>query len=154
MSIVLWLKILVMLRVRHGEKLTVNSPILVLMNRKKLVPMTRDFMWRRLYSNTKLTQKAPRICWVATSRQIYCMEYRKNGYLCTHHRRLYAENGQDLRGKIRLAKMRLTQSLERICNSRIKEWNTANQRVKPLEPPSMAVKQLRVAEPGQFYCII
>ena len=57
MSIVLWLKILVMLRVRHGEKLTVNSPILVRMNRKKLVPMTGDFM-RRL---DKID--APRLGW-------------------------------------------------------------------------------------------
>ena len=57
MSIVLWLKILVMLRVRHGEKLTVNSPILVRMNRKKLVPMTGDFMRRmdKIY--------APRLGW-------------------------------------------------------------------------------------------
>ena len=35
-----------MLRVKHGERLTVESPILVRMNRKKLVPMTGDFMRR------------------------------------------------------------------------------------------------------------
>ena len=35
-----------MLRVKHGERLTVDSPILVRMNRKKLVPMTGDFMRR------------------------------------------------------------------------------------------------------------
>ena len=60
MSIVLWLKILVMLRVRHGEKLTVNSPILVLMNRKKLVPMTGDFMRRmdKIYAPRLGCQKA------------------------------------------------------------------------------------------------
>ena len=54
---VLWLKILVMLRVRHGEKLTVDSPILVRMNHKKLVPMTGDFMRRmdKIY--------APRVGW-------------------------------------------------------------------------------------------
>ena len=48
MAIVVWLKILILLRVRHGEKLTVDSPILVRLNRKKLVPMTGDFM-RRMY---------------------------------------------------------------------------------------------------------
>ena len=60
MSIVVWLKILVMLRVKHGGKLTVNSPILVLMNRKKLVPMTGDFMRRmdKIYAPRLGCQKA------------------------------------------------------------------------------------------------
>ena len=56
-SIVLWLKILFMLRVRNEKKLTVNSPILVRMNGKKLVPMTGDFM-RRM---DKIC--APRVGW-------------------------------------------------------------------------------------------
>ena len=57
MAIVVWLKILVLLRVRRGEKLTVDSPILVRMNREKLVPMTGDFMRRmdKIY--------APRLGW-------------------------------------------------------------------------------------------
>ena len=46
MDIVVWLKILILLRVRHGENLTVNSPLLVRLNRNKLVPMTGDFMRR------------------------------------------------------------------------------------------------------------
>ena len=46
MAIVVWLKILILLRVRHGENLTVNSPILMRLNHNKLVPMTGDFMRR------------------------------------------------------------------------------------------------------------
>ena len=44
MSFVLWLKIEVKLRVQFGELLTVNSPLLVRMNKGKLVPMTGAFM--------------------------------------------------------------------------------------------------------------
>ena len=46
MAIVVYLKILVLLRLRHGEKLAVNSQILVRINRMKLVPMTGDLMRR------------------------------------------------------------------------------------------------------------
>ena len=44
MSIALWIKITVRLRVRRGEKLSVHSPILVRENKGKLVPMTAQFM--------------------------------------------------------------------------------------------------------------
>ena len=44
LSFVLWLKIGVKLRVQFGELLTVNSPLLVRMNKGKLVPMTGAFM--------------------------------------------------------------------------------------------------------------
>ena len=44
-TIVVWLKILILLRVRHGEKLTVDSPILVRLNREKTSPHDR-----RLYA--------------------------------------------------------------------------------------------------------
>ena len=46
-----------MLRVRYGEKLTVNCPILVRINRKKLVPITGDSMRKidKIY--------APRVGW-------------------------------------------------------------------------------------------
>ena len=44
MSIALWIKITVRLRVRFGEKLSVRSPILVRGNKGKLVPMTAQFM--------------------------------------------------------------------------------------------------------------
>ena len=46
MSLVLWLKIVVKLRLKHKEKLTVDSPILVRQNRQKLVPMTGEYMMR------------------------------------------------------------------------------------------------------------
>ena len=44
MSVALWIKITVRLRVRRGEKLSVHSPILVRENKGKLVPMTAQFM--------------------------------------------------------------------------------------------------------------
>ena len=44
MSLVSWLKIVVKLRIRRKEKLTVNSPLLVRVNRGKLVPMTGAYM--------------------------------------------------------------------------------------------------------------
>ena len=44
MSIALWIKITVRLRVSVGEKLSVHSPILVRENKGKLVPMTAQFM--------------------------------------------------------------------------------------------------------------
>ena len=46
MSIVLWLKIVVKLRLNFGERLTVNSPRLVRLNRTEIVPMTGNFMSR------------------------------------------------------------------------------------------------------------
>ena len=47
MSIALWLKIVVKLRVRIKEKLTVDSPILVRVSRNKMVPMTGAYMMRK-----------------------------------------------------------------------------------------------------------
>ena len=47
MSVALWLKILVMLRLSSGEKLTADSPLLVRENRGKIVPMTGAFMARK-----------------------------------------------------------------------------------------------------------
>ena len=44
MSLVTWLKIVVKLRFRRGEKLTVNSPILVRVNRGRIVPLTGTHM--------------------------------------------------------------------------------------------------------------
>ena len=44
MSLVLWLKIGVKLRLQIGELLTVDSPLLVRMSKGKLVPMTGAFM--------------------------------------------------------------------------------------------------------------
>ena len=46
LSIIRWLKIVVLLRARRGEALTVDSPLLVRVARNKLVPMTGDFMGR------------------------------------------------------------------------------------------------------------
>ena len=46
MSFVLWLKIVVKLRLAFGEHLNASSPLLVRVNRGKLVPMTGDFMRR------------------------------------------------------------------------------------------------------------
>ena len=44
MLIALWIKITVRLRVRRDEKLSVHSPILLRENKRKLVPMTAQFM--------------------------------------------------------------------------------------------------------------
>ena len=44
MSVALWIKITVSLRVQRGEALTVNSPLLVRESRGDLVPMTGQFM--------------------------------------------------------------------------------------------------------------
>ena len=46
MSFILWLKIVVKLRVKLGETLTVQSPLLVRLNKGALVPMTGAFMAR------------------------------------------------------------------------------------------------------------
>ena len=46
MSISRWIKVVVALRTRHSEKLTVDSPLLVRMNKGKIVPMTGVFMSR------------------------------------------------------------------------------------------------------------
>ena len=42
----LWLKIAVKLRLKHKEKLSVESPILVPMSNNRIVPMTGDYMRR------------------------------------------------------------------------------------------------------------
>lgn len=58
MSFVLWIKTTVSLRVRQGEHLTVNSPLLVRMGGRgkaaKVVPMTGNFMARmdKQYAST------------------------------------------------------------------------------------------------------
>ena len=44
MSIIFWIKVVVKLRVKLGEVLTVDSPLLVRLNRGKLVPMTGNYM--------------------------------------------------------------------------------------------------------------
>ena len=46
LSVVLWLKILVKLRLRCGEKITVDSPILVRENGTSVVPMTGQYMMK------------------------------------------------------------------------------------------------------------
>ena len=46
MSIVLWIKLTVNLRLRQGELVTVDSPLLVRKGKKMLVPMTGSFMAR------------------------------------------------------------------------------------------------------------
>ena len=52
MSLVLWLRIVVKLRLKLNDKITVNSPILVRRGRRNLVPMTGAFMGRmdRVYA--------------------------------------------------------------------------------------------------------
>ena len=54
MSLVLWIKITVNLRLRHGESLTTSSPLLVREKKGKLVPMTGEFMTRmdKIYAPT------------------------------------------------------------------------------------------------------
>ena len=47
MSVVLWIRILVKLRLRYGEKITVDSPILVRDNGTIIVPMTGQNMMKR-----------------------------------------------------------------------------------------------------------
>ena len=44
MSFVKWLKVIVKLRLRRKERLSVNSPLLVRIKQGKVVPMTGDFM--------------------------------------------------------------------------------------------------------------
>ena len=44
MSISHWAKVVVTLRVRDSETLTVESPLLVRMNKRKILPMTGAFM--------------------------------------------------------------------------------------------------------------
>ena len=44
MSLVIWLKIVVKLRIKRKEVLTIDSPILVRVNRGKIVPMTGAYM--------------------------------------------------------------------------------------------------------------
>ena len=54
MSFALWIKITVSLRARNNEVLTVDNPLLVRQGRKKLVPMTGEYMARmdRIYAPT------------------------------------------------------------------------------------------------------
>ena len=47
MSFVLWLKIIVKLRLGKGERLTVNSPLLVQEKKTRIVPMTAAYMDKR-----------------------------------------------------------------------------------------------------------
>ena len=47
MSFVLWIKVFVKLRISKGEKLSVDSPLLVREKKGKMVPMTADFMARK-----------------------------------------------------------------------------------------------------------
>ena len=44
MSFVKWLKVIVKLRLRRKEKLTVDSPLLLQIRQNKVVPMTGAFM--------------------------------------------------------------------------------------------------------------
>ena len=72
MSLVLWLRIIVKLRLRLNEKITVNSPILMRQARRNLVPMTGDFMGRmdKVYAPTLGWDKATilsRRCGFATA---------------------------------------------------------------------------------------
>ena len=46
MSFVLWLKVVVKLRLKRKEKITVNRPILVLDRKTRLVSMTGNYMSR------------------------------------------------------------------------------------------------------------
>ena len=46
MSFVVWLKVVVRLRSKLGEKLSVDSPLLVRKNRDKIIPMTGAYMAR------------------------------------------------------------------------------------------------------------
>ena len=46
MSLVRWIKVVVKLRLRNNERLTRDSPLLVRLNRQKIVPMTGNFMSR------------------------------------------------------------------------------------------------------------
>ena len=47
MSFALWLKIIVKLRLGKGERLTVNSPLLVQEKKTRIVPMTAAYMGTR-----------------------------------------------------------------------------------------------------------
>ena len=57
MSFVLWLKITVKLRLSKGEKLTVDSPLLVQEKKGVMVPMTAAYMSKRD------KEYAPRLGW-------------------------------------------------------------------------------------------
>ena len=46
MNLVRWIKVVVKLRLKHKEKLTADSPLLVRVNKGKIVPMTANFMSR------------------------------------------------------------------------------------------------------------
>ena len=46
MNLVRWIKVVVRLRLRHKERLTADSPLLVRVNKGKIVPMTACFMSR------------------------------------------------------------------------------------------------------------
>ena len=46
LSFVFWLKTIVRLRIRHGEKISLDSPLLVRKSHNRIVPMTGAFMAR------------------------------------------------------------------------------------------------------------
>ena len=52
MHLIRWIKVIVRLRLRHKEELTTDSPLLVRLNKGKIVPMTASFMARmdRIYA--------------------------------------------------------------------------------------------------------
>ena len=60
MSVVLWIRILVKLRLRQGEKLSVDSPILVREKGATIVPMTGQYMMKmdKIYAPKLGWQKA------------------------------------------------------------------------------------------------
>ena len=46
MSLARWIKIVVSIRLRHSEPITIDSPLLVRDNKGKIVPMTATYMAR------------------------------------------------------------------------------------------------------------
>ena len=44
MSLALWIRVVVALRLKHAEPITVDSPLLVRMKKDQIVPMTANFM--------------------------------------------------------------------------------------------------------------
>ena len=47
MHFIRWIKVVVRLRLRHMERLTIDSPLLVRLNKGKIVPMTASFIARK-----------------------------------------------------------------------------------------------------------
>ena len=83
MSLVTWLKIVVKLRFRRGEKLTVNSPILVRVNRGKIVPLTGTHMasMDRIYGPVLGGGKATLLC-------------RRLGFFCNRCCKMWFTHGK------------------------------------------------------------